>query len=564
MEILCPGEVPTFLYIFDLSTRPALLFYTYIPTIIISLLLGLFVFVKDKRSLVGKLLFFISFFFSLWILDILVLWVSSYNDALMFGWQITPIFEVPIFLLSIYFAYVFTSKNREDIKPYIKIVLLAIMGAVFVLLPTQYNITGYDLTSCEGMLGNLWDFMYIFEFVAIAWVIGICMKNYGKIPKGDPFRKQIVYIGIGIVSFLTLFVGSNILGETLEIQQISFIGSIGMVVFLAFLSYLIVRYQTFNIKMMGAQALVMALVILIGATFLVNDPFYSEIIIAVTLVLVIGLGYSLTKSVKKEVEQRERIEKLAESLEVANEKLKELDQLKSEFLSLATHQIRAPLTAIKGYSSMLLEGDFGILPQKATDSVQTIMKSCQNLINIVEDFLNISRIEQEKMVYEKSVFDIGELTKEVANELKPNIDKAGLSLELEIPDNISTKVNADRGKIKQVIGNIIDNAIKYTIQGSIKISVSVDGGKAQLSYEATAGKVKVAVKDSGVGIDPKDIGKLFAKFSRTKDASKTNVYGTGLGLYIAKKMTEAQGGDIKVSSEGLGHGSTFTLELPRA
>jgi len=232
------------------------------------------------------------------------------------------------------------------------------------------------------------------------------------------------------------------------------------------------------------------------------------------------------------------------------EKLKELDQLKSEFLSLATHQIRAPLTAIKGYSSMLLEGDFGVLPQKAKDATDTIMKSCQNLINIVADFLNISRIEQGKMVYEKSIFDIKDLTKEVLNELKPNIEKAGLALEIKIPTE-EMRVNADRGKIKQVIGNIVDNSIKYTVHGSIVVSVFKEKNKAN-----------VAVKDSGVGIDPSEVNKLFNKFSRTKEANKTNVTGTGLGLYIAKKMTEAQGGNIKVSSEGTNKGSTFILELP--
>src|SRR3989344_3609066 len=525
MEILCPDSIPAFLNFFDLSIAPSLLFYTYIPTIIISSLLGLFVFIKDKKSLLSKILLLITIFFSLWVLDIFILWVATYNDAIMFGWQITPILEVPIFLLSIYFTYIFTNKNRKDIKPYVKIILLAIMGAVFVLLPTQQNITSYDILSCEGILGNLWSFMYIFEFIAIAWVAGICIKNYRRIPKGDLLKNQIFYVGIGI-------------------------GSFGMVLFLAFLAYLIIRYQAFNIKMIGAQALVIALVVLIGATLLVQDPFYSQIIIAITLVLVIGLGYSLTQSVKKEVKQREQIEELAENLEVANEKLKELDQLKSEFLSLATHQIRAPLTAIKGYSSMLLEGDFGVLPQKATDSVQTIMKSCQNLIKIVEDFLNISRIEQGRMVYEKSIFDIKEIVQEVIKEIKPNIDKAGLSLDLNIPVE-KINVNADRNKIKQVIGNIVDNSIKYTPHGQIHISVFLDGEK-----------VKIAVKDSGTGIDPSEINKLFAKFSRTKEANKTSVTGTGLGLYVAKKIIEAHRGDIKIYSEGVGKGSTFTIELP--
>ena len=112
-------------------------------------------------------------------------------------------------------------------------------------------------------------------------------------------------------------------------------------------------------------------------------------------------------------------------------------------------------------------------------------------------------------------------------------------------------VNADRNKIKHAIGNIVDNSIKYTPHGQINISVFLDGEK-----------VKIAVKDSGTGIDPSEINKLFAKFSRTKEANKTSVTGTGLGLYVAKKIIEAHRGDIKIYSEGVGKGSTFTIELP--
>ena len=180
------------------------------------------------------------------------------------------------------------------------------------------------------------------------------------------------------------------------------------------------------------------------------------------------------------------------------------------------------------------------------------MKSCQNLINIVGDFLDISRIEQGRMVYEKSVFDIGELVKEAADELRPNIQSAGLTLELNVAENLNLKINADRGKIKQAIGNLIDNAIKYTVHGGIQVSIVEDNNT-----------VKIAITDTGVGIEEKEMSKLFNKFSRTKDANKTNVVGTGLGLYIAKKMTEAHGGDIKVSSGGLGKGTTFTIELPK-
>ena len=202
---------------------------------------------------------------------------------------------------------------------------------------------------------------------------------------------------------------------------------------------------------------------------------------------------------------------------------------------------------------MLIEGDFGQIPRRAAESVLVIMKSCQDLINIVNDFLNVSRIEQGRMVYEKTIFELSDLVKEVVNEQKPNIQKAGLSISLEIPSTLSAKVKVDRDKIKQSIGNIIDNAIKYTLSGGITVSISEENKKALIK-----------IKDTGVGIDPHEVGKLFNKFSRTKDANKTNVRGTGIGLYIARKMVVDHGGDIKVFSEGEGKGTTFTIELPKS
>lgn len=466
--------------------------------------------------------------------------------------------EPVIYAGVLYFLYVYIDQRDINFRKKLTIVLLLL--PTILLISTNFGFLGYDLTSCDrdAIEGPLVYYSYFVEIVFIFWVLFLGIKRFFSTQDRE-IKKKIILITVGSLGFLTAFAFGNIIGSLLDSYSIigedyswtlGQYGLFGVPVFMAFLSYVIVKYKAFNIKVIGAQILILALVILIAATLLVQDPFYSQIITAITLIIVIGLGYSLSNSVQKEVEQREKIEKLAKELEGANIKLKELDQMKSEFLSLATHQIRAPLTAIKGYSSMLLEGDFGVLPQKALDSVQTIMKSCQGLINIVGDFLNISRIEQGEMVYEKSIFDAGEVTREVINEIKPNLDKTGLSFDTDISAE-KIQINADKDKIKQAIGNIIDNAIKYTSKGSIFVSV----------YKKED-RVNMSVKDSGVGIDPSEINKLFNKFSRTKDANKTSVTGTGLGLYVAKKIVEAHQGNIKVSSEGVGKGSTFTIELP--
>jgi signal transduction histidine kinase len=252
--------------------------------------------------------------------------------------------------------------------------------------------------------------------------------------------------------------------------------------------------------------------------------------------------------VYKEVEQREKIEKMAMDLEFANAKFAELDQLKSEFVSLASHQLRGPLTAIKGYASEIIEGDFGKVPKYLIEPINTIFRSCQSLVIIVEDFLNVSRIEQGRMRYDYTEFSIGELVEEVMQENKPNFERKGLNTYVVVDKG--PKVKADRGKIKQIIGNLVDNAIKYTPKGEVTCGVTRNGSKVVFS-----------IKDTGVGIAKGTMPKLFQKFYRAEDASKANILGTGLGLYVASQMIKAHGGRIWAESEGENKGSAFFVEL---
>ena len=154
------------------------------------------------------------------------------------------------------------------------------------------------------------------------------------------------------------------------------------------------------------------------------------------------------------------------------------------------------------------------------------------------------------MKYEFTDFDANKLVQEVVSELRPNVESKGLAFTYTAEEGKSYASNADVGKIKQVIGNVIDNAIKYTPQGSITVHV-----------DRKEDRINITVSDTGVGIDPEEATKLFSMFSRAKDASKANVSGTGLGLYVAKQMLEAQKGRIWVESEGKGKGSVFHIEL---
>ena len=341
------------------------------------------------------------------------------------------------------------------------------------------------------------------------------------------------------------------------------------------IAYGITQHHIFNVKVIATELLTFSIWIFVLARILVADTVQDQIINGALLFFLVVSGILLIRSVMQEVSQREKIEKLAKDLELANDRLKELDQLKSEFVSLATHQIRGPLTAIKGYISLMLEGDYGEVPQNLKEPIGVIAQSSQSLSVIVEDYLNVSRIEQGKMNYDFTVFDLNVLAGEVVNEMKPNIEKKGLTISLQVSPE-PANIQADIGKIKQVIGNLVDNAVKYT--PAVNVGDAQSAGQSP-SPTSTAGytpkgsiavsldlnkpdkKVTLKIKDTGVGVRPETIPHLFKKFSRAEDASKANILGTGLGLYVAHEMIKAHGGRVWVESEGEGKGATFFVEL---
>ena len=246
---------------------------------------------------------------------------------------------------------------------------------------------------------------------------------------------------------------------------------------------------------------------------------------------------------------------LYQALQDANEKLKSLDKLKTEFLSLASHQLRSPLTAITGYTSMLLDGSFGKMDDKQKEAIDRVFQSSRHLTSVVEDLLNVTKIEQGGMQYVMSHFDFKKTAEDLAKDLSVTAEKKGLKLSFETDKKEPYTANGDMEKIRQVILNFIDNSIKYTATGSIQVI---------LSKKDNDKKIRLSIKDTGMGMTPEIKEKLFQKFSRA-DGSKMNASGSGLGLYLAKKIIEeGHHGIVGVDSDGPDKGSTFWMELDEA
>ncbi|OHA20863.1 MAG: hypothetical protein A2849_04265 [Candidatus Taylorbacteria bacterium RIFCSPHIGHO2_01_FULL_51_15] len=543
--LLCHFEAPTWL-LFS-SNIPPLIYYSHLPVILLSLVISIFIFSRNRRGLPNQIIFFTVLSFCSWVFLDSIFWASNRSDVIMFVWSLQILIEPLVHIGTFYLVYNLVLK--QDVSFRTKVFWGLLYLPIIVLVPTKYILSGFDISTCLSSETLISYYTYVLEIFTTGCIIAFSVLRYLEAKSRDK-KKEIVLIGLGAILFLLAFSWGAITGSFTEDWNLAQYGLFGMPVFIGFLAYTIVKFRTFNIKLIGAQVLVLALFGLIASILFITSVDYIRVVTAITLIPVFIFGLLLIRGVRREVEQRERIEKLAKELGAANERLKELDQLKSEFVSLATHQIRGPITAIKGYASLMLEGDYGAVPESIKQPIETIAQSSGALAGIVQDFLDVSRIEQGRMKYEFTAFDLSKLVYDVAEELSPTIERKGLKIKLDVQQSIT--VEADKGKLRQVIENLIDNALKYTPQGFIYLTLTrAEGNIARLT-----------IKDTGVGIKKETLPKLFQKFSRAEDASKANMLGTGLGLYVARQLIEAQKGRVFAESEGEGKGSTFSVELP--
>ena len=236
----------------------------------------------------------------------------------------------------------------------------------------------------------------------------------------------------------------------------------------------------------------------------------------------------------------------------ANERLKELDKLKDDFISVASHELRTPMTAIKSYLWVALHKKESELSEDMKRYLSRAYISVERLINLVNDMLNISRIESGRIALKLSEVNLNELVNEVTEEVGVKAQEKGIhviGLNKQIP-----KVLADRDKIHEVLLNLIGNSLKFT---------KADGTITVAFWEKYP-YVYTSVRDTGVGITPENLSRLFAKFGRLENSyvAVAESGGTGLGLFISKSIVNLHKGQIAAQSEGLGKGSTFTFSLP--
>ena len=256
----------------------------------------------------------------------------------------------------------------------------------------------------------------------------------------------------------------------------------------------------------------------------------------------------LVNTQKRLIEIVEELKKSKNELQSANRRLSELDRLKSLFIASTSHELRTPLNTIIGFSSILIEGWSGSLNPEQKEQLNLVLASGKNLLALINDVIDISKIEAGKLDVYTREFKLRDVVMEAEDNARPGIEEKGLALIVEVPD---MTMKTDPRRLLQCLNNLLSNAMKFTEKGTII-----------LKAKSINNMVDISVTDTGIGITGDNIQKLFEPFVRLESPLRSRTPGTGLGLYLTKKLVqEVLGGFVDVKSK-YGSGSTFTLHIP--
>jgi len=485
--------------------------------------------------------------------------VTQDEQALFFSrlLYVSAIF-IPLFFL--FFTFLFPHEKRFWNKLSIFFICLPAIIVFFLTLFTDLILVDVKVI-VDGeniIIFGRWFFIYAlyisgyFGWTLLNLFLGI-LKNSGVV------RNQLIYIFVGLFASSNIAMTTNLFMPWFGNFDFNWFGQVSTVIWISFISFAIVRYHLMNIKVITTQ--IFAIII---SSITLTDVFSAQsaldLVARLSIFLITAIfAVLLIILVLREVKRREQMEiltkdlqKVTKNLKKANNKLKRLEQAKLEFLSIASHQLRTPLTVIKGYVSMMLEGNFGPIPKLIKENLNKIYLANERLISLVESLLNISRIEAGRLEFDIKSTNLEEIIKSLITDFKVKAAKKNLKL-IFLPEKDVPLALVDTQKTKEVITYLIDNAIKYTTQGDITLSLSQDNQSVVFSCQ-----------DTGRGISAPDLPSLFNRFVQKNKTATALTESTGLSLYFSKMVIENMGGRIWVESAGVNYGSKFSFSVPRA
>jgi signal transduction histidine kinase len=499
---------------------------------VFNFLLGLFVYLKNPLRKINRLFGISAFLTAFWIFPNFMAGILPKVFWLKMGYAFGALLPFSALL------WILELCEKRITK--LKIFLLFGLGLFFFIFSFASNLIVKNvkriyLGGFEGETGPLFIPYWIYIFGILAFIIYTLFSSYYR--NKNIKKIQIGYVLIGAILYISIVILVDFILTLFGIKKFIPLDTPSSLFLLFFTALAITRYHLFGIEVILTEILVGVIGILLVVQIFTAPSTVWRIVNGGIFVLYCIFGYLLIRGVFREIRRREELEKIS--------------QAKSEFISITSHQLRTPLSAIKGYLSMVLEGTYGGISERVKKVIENVYTANERLIKLVNSFLDVSRIELGREELKLERISIEDLISETVSEMEIEARKKNLYLKFERPKIALPKILIDRGRIKEVISNLIDNAIKYTQKGGITIKSQISNGKCQIS-----------ISDTGEGLTKEEISRLFESFSRGTAGAKFWTEGVGLGLYVSKKFVELHGGKIWAESEGKGKGSTFYIELP--
>ena len=524
-------------------------------TAVAGLFLGIFVYFSGEKTKLNLSWLFASSVIGLWSFGFFGLVFSTSMSVAWFWQYIIDIGGICIPILYLNFLLHLLKKDQR-----LKILqIFSLVAATFLIV---LNFTDLFKTGISPKFGiNYWIdpgklyFLFPLYFAILASVsMYIVIKEYILTTDKD-HKRQLMYVLLA----QTFGFGGGFTNFFPQLFNTYPFGNYFVVLYVIFISYAALKHHLFDMRIIATELLTFAIWAILLIKTLLSNSVEDFLLNIVVLTAVMIAGILLIRSVIKEVRQKEEIEKISKELErayvvekKANIELQNLDKYKNDFLRQTQHDLKNPLTVIMGYIDLLLGGNLGKVPKKASEVLKRMDIVAQEKIKDVNNFLDTEQFKMgKKVVLLKSGVEITSILKEIKDRLLYQAELKNIYLNLEMPKNVAV-VSADREKLKSAIFNVVDNSVKYTEKGGVNIKV------VPLDRE----KLQIIISDTGIGIPQDKVKSIFeTQFERTEGAQKI-ASGSGVGLHLSSQIIKLHNGKVWAESAGEGKGSTFYIELP--
>ncbi|OGY60727.1 MAG: hypothetical protein A3H06_00120 [Candidatus Colwellbacteria bacterium RIFCSPLOWO2_12_FULL_44_13] len=565
-----------------------LLLIVHVVVTAITLALGLIVFFNNRKSATNIIFFILSTFILIWM-------VFNYFAIIHVGssdlpWARGILFSAAFQVYLLYFFVKSFPRDRLEIKPWELTLVLTLFAGTALLATTPYVFSGMTGVAPGEIIANVEQgkLIPLYGLSMVGIIIASLIVMVQKYRHATALeRKQWAFILTGFAIFFVsavvfLFLVTNLLGTTIFVPY----APITIIPMLIGSVFAILKYRLLNVKVIAAELLTVAIWIGLLVEIVLSASLQEVVLKSLVFIVIVLFGLFLIRSVRREVYDKEQLQELTKQLNIANtelqdlndnlqakvdeqtkeiraayevekkarQKLEELDKAKDQFILTTQHNLRTPLTIIKGYVELVLSKKFGNFDAKVGDYINRVGQSTDRMSKLVNELLDVSQLKVGKSIFNFQPVNFRDLVVDVLNDLKSETSRKGLYIELK-EDGSWPMVNVDPAKFKTALFNIFDNAMKYTEEGGITITLTYPRPK----------DVQLCVSDTGIGMSEETKEKLFSRlFERGVEAERISPIGRGIGLALSYNIIKAHQGNLWAESDGVNKGSRFYIELPIA